>query len=81
MVDEMKVTQAEQNKFEPITIVLETEEEAAIMWAALRSNVQQAMIVGKWGIDISGSVFCDVETDMFEAFDFTYDALEGKYGK
>ena len=77
----MKVTQGEQNKFEPITIVLETEEEAAILWAALRSNVQQAAIDGNRGIDISGSEFCDVECVMFDTLDNIYDAEKGGYAK
>ena len=81
MVDEMKVTQEGQDRFDPITIVLETEEEATILWAALRSNVQQAAIDGNQGVDISGPVFCDLETGMFCALDQTYRAPEGKYAK
>ena len=79
MVDEMKVTQGEQNKFVPITIVLETEEEAAILWAALDADVQAAAIENDTRIDISE--LGHVECQMFVQLDKAYNATEGKYAK
>ncbi len=81
MVDKMKVMQAEQNKFEPITIVLETEVEAAIMWAALETDIQQLAERDCLDIDISDPAFGKAEMAMYRAFDDIYDAEKGKYAK
>ncbi len=79
MVDEMKVMQSSPEKvFNPITIVLETEEEAAIMWVALVADAQQSAI-DAGDIDLSGLTV--IEHRMFAAFQNTYDATEGKYAK
>ena len=79
MVGKMKVTQAEQNKFYPITIVLETEEEAAILWAALDADVQAAAIENDTEINISE--LGRVECQMFVQLDKVYNATQRKYGK
>ena len=79
MVRKMKVTQSSLEKvFDPITIVLETEEEAAIMWVALVADVRQSAI-DAGDIDLSG--LRGTELRMFDTFGKTYDATEGRYAR
>ncbi len=76
----MKVTQSSPKKaFDPITIVLETEEEATIMWAALVADVQQAAVDNDEDIDISG--LRNIEVRMYAVFEGIYNATNGKYAK
>ena len=80
MVDEMIVTQSPpEKKFDPITIVLETEAEAAIMWAALGADIQQAVLDTDEDIDISG--LRAVECRMYSELDGVYNATVGRYAK
>ncbi|KKM73709.1 hypothetical protein LCGC14_1407720 [marine sediment metagenome] len=82
MVDEMKVTQNPPERvFNSITIVLGTEGEAAIMWAALENDVQNSAEENGVGIDISGNALARTEAAMCNAFHAVYDATEGKYAK
>ena len=77
MVDEMKVTQEEQNRFDPITIVLETEEEAAIMWCYLEGTLPCGIDVGVLLPPTAGQV----DIAMARAFEDVYDASAGRYAK
>ena len=74
MVDEMKVTQGKT--FGPITIVLETEEEAAIMWCYLESPLPSDGM----GVRLPPTANV-VDVKMACAFEDVYDASVGEYAK
>ncbi len=66
-----------ENKFDPITIILETEEEAAIMWCYLES-------VFPAGNDLGVSLpptAAQADIAMACAFENVYDATAGRYAK
>ena len=74
MVGEMKVTQ-DGKQFSPITIVLETEEEAAIMWANLNDGLPD-----DGELDLPNTAG-RTETQMYHALNDIYEAPDGKFGK
>ncbi len=77
MVRNMKVTQSSPEKvFNPITIVLETEEEAAIMWCYLESPLPSDGM----GVRLPPTASM-VDIEMAGAFEDIYDASVGEYAK
>ena len=78
MVDEMKVTQNPPGKkFDPITIILETEEEAAIMWCHLESDLPAC---NDLGVSLPPTA-SQVDIAMARDFENVYSAFTGRYAK
>ncbi len=75
MVRKMKVTQKPPKKtFHPITIVLETEEEAALMWAHLNGGLpDDSELTQPTGAD-------EIDTNMWRLLDGIYHAPSEQYG-
>ncbi len=85
MVDEMKVTQSSPEKvFDPITIVLETEDEAMLIWASLNASTRGILEEGGMQLTLPESCMGGLDSvsdGMWVAFRQVYDAMKGKYAK
>ena len=80
----MKVTQDSPKKmFDPITVVLETEDEAMLLWASLNVNTRIVFDEGGVGLALPEcrESLDEVAVDMWRAFGDIYDATAGKYAE